>query len=199
MKANRFLRSAGWLLLLVVVTIAFLPGTGAKYVATAVLSASARVAQWKIELTGPAADSVTVYSNASAAVSVAQAGAGATASGNVVRRTFTVTNSSEVAADIALYVASSNVFGGALGAGSFTAFPNNGLENLGRTLTPTTGGNIEHTGTPNKAGHNHVWRFEPGVSAEFFIEINTNNTPDHTNSNGWFYQYLVYADAEQAD
>jgi len=52
MKRNVFLRAAACLLVVVVASMSLLGGTGAKYVASATVTASARVAKWDVSFDG---------------------------------------------------------------------------------------------------------------------------------------------------
>lgn len=89
MKQNLFLRIAACSLLVVVISTAFLPFTGARYAASATGSASSRVAKWDVKFTQSPSVSPVVYLNGEYL-------------GGSKTFTFTITNNSEVTADIKL-------------------------------------------------------------------------------------------------
>jgi len=154
------------------------PASWGRYTAQTQVQAQGRVASWDVQVTGPT-DNVNLFVDGVHRRGDASA-----------KKLFTVTNNSEVAADITLWLA-------------ISADPNVPVAKTKATigvapiidmgLEAPVAGVIHQDHTP------YTWRFEPGVSAVFFIQLNPTTTPTQANTTGWYREFRIFADAVQVD
>ena len=176
MKFNRFLKAAAALWAVAVLTgTLWVNFTVARYATQANLAASAQVAGWDIRVTGPAG--LTSFRN------------GSHNFGETTRQ-FTVSNLGDVTANVTLrLVVSTNPNEPVTANSPAAVIGADAINNLG-ILAPAPG--VTHQG-------GRTWRFEPGASAAFFVQLQATPTPSQTQTTTWYREFLVVADAVQID
>jgi len=179
MKVNRFLKIATALWVVVVLTgMLWTNITVARYVAQTNLNVSVQIAEWDVEFASLFADrAVTTFRN------------GERIEGDITRW-FTVTNNSDVTANVTLRMRVYTNPAASVTVSSPAAIIGQGAVNdLGHTQVA----GITHQG-------GHTWQFEPGASGNFFVQLQSTAQPTPGNVDGlWYREYIVIADAVQVD
>jgi hypothetical protein len=151
-----------------------------KYYAIATTTpVSASVAKWSPAFSiNPASDNI-IYRN-SALVEGTES------------RTFSITNDSDVTADITIRVVASAEPGTPVSASSPSEeIAQNTLGALDRLLlTPATGVSLQGTNT---------WRFAPGATGNFTLQLHVTAQPSESTTIGWYREYKVCANAVQVN
>jgi type IV secretory pathway VirB2 component (pilin) len=159
-----------------------LPTTLSKYASSASGSASARIAKWDVTVEGV----TSAHSDPTVFWLLASYPRDELKGEGNARKFFTVRNHSEVAADITLRVVYSADPAAAPGAGS-------PAQTVGDVFLGGLGLTAAVTGVTHQGGT--TWRFAPGLSADFYIDLKATSNPVAY----WYREYKVFANAVQVD